>query len=279
MLSAEQRELLEVWLPGHEIVEDLTWDIAQTTVHRIEAGGELYTVKAGTKYNNHIGREITAHETVLRNPVLAPRVPRFIVGSRDHRIFVTTWIPGQLIDDSEKESDPEVLFQAGQFLRALHDTEHGTDETLNQNLVNAAFKWLDKAHAIEPDKADQARELLESYPEVSPAVVSSHGDYSGRNWLWTGDGLAVIDFGRFGHRPASHDFIRMFSRRWRDHPKEAEPFFQGYGREPADVYGQDWWYTILREAVATACWAHAVDDREFEAFGLRFIDIALKELA
>lgn len=276
-LDSRQQELLAQWAPHAKLTADLSWGLVDSTVFHMAAGEQEIIVKAGGPDNAHIAREITAHETAV--PLLAERgwASRLLHADRDARILVTTYIPGTLIDAGPLESDPAILRQAGEILAVLHGSDSMIDPTIEQNLMKAALRWLDRPNGIEPITADRARAVLSAYQPGPVTVVPSHGDYSGRNWLQTRSGVAVIDFGRFGNRPARQDLLRLFFRRWHDHPVEREHFQEGYGSASA-IEGHEWWIDVLREAVATAGWAHKVQDRTFEGLGLRFIEIALTEL-
>lgn len=277
MLDPRQRELLDRWVPEARLVADLSWGLVESTVLHMSRGQSEIIVKAGGRNNHHIAREITAYESVV--PLLGDRgsAPRLLYADRGARILVTTYIRGTLVADSDLEGNPKILRQAGTILRDLHECGNDIDDTIERNLITAALKWLDKPHRICPSSATRARQMLSSYETGPASVVPSHGDYSGRNWLRTNTGLAVIDFGRFGHRPPRQDFLRLFFRRWHDHPAEREHFVEGYGRG-MEIDGYAWWIDVLREAVATAGWAHKVNDEPFEKLGLRFIDVALAEL-
>ena len=94
---------------------------------------------------------------------------------------------------------------------------------------------------------ERVREALEAYETSPVTVVPNHGDYSGRNWILHEGRLAVIDFGRYGYRPAHHDFIRMYFRRWHDNPDEMNAFLEGYGSDLRESLGSTWWKHVLRE--------------------------------
>ncbi|WP_182353740.1 phosphotransferase family protein [Flaviflexus huanghaiensis] len=275
-LDDRQAMLAATWLPDAALMANLSWGLTDSTVLHVASRGEEFILKAGGPHNSHISREITAYETVV--PALAARghAPRMLHGDRSARILVLPHIPGALIDEGPLESDRDTVRQAGDILSTLHGMAKTVDDTIENGLVRAALRWLDKPNRILPRTAAIARSVLEAYEAGPATVVPSHGDYSGRNWIRS-DKLVVIDFGRFGYRPARQDFLRLYVRRWHDHPAEREWFFDGYG-EAGEAEGYRWWVDVLREAVATTGWAHKVGDRAFEEQGLRFIDVALAEL-
>lgn len=273
-LEPRQQGLIDRWLPGAEFVKDMSWGLVDSTVLHLSSRGRDVVVKAGGPANHHIGREITAYTTAV--PVLGDAAPTLIHSDRAARILVTSFIDGELVDDGPWESDPATIREAGRILSVLHGLDTQVDETIERNLVRAALRWLSKENGIPRAQAAEARRRLEEYVPSAAAVVPSHGDYSGRNWIRS-DSLGVIDFGRFGYRPARQDFLRMFFRRGYDHPEERELFSEGYGQDISGE-GRAWWTDVLREAVATVGWAHKVGDRSFEDLGRRFIEIALDEL-
>lgn len=276
-LDRRQAELVQAWFPGARLVADMSWGLVDSTVLHLATGDEEIVVKAGGPRNAHIARDITAHETVV--PRLAARgfAPRLLRADRDARILVHGYVPGDLVDDGPSESDPDVIREAGEILSLLHSLGGYVDESIEAQLISAGLKWLRKPTRIPAAQSALAQDYLAGYKPRPVWVVPSHGDYSGRNWVRTESGIAVIDFGRFGYRPRRQDFLRMFFRRWHDHPAERELFLAGYGEE-AEADGVDWWIDVLREAVSTAGWAHKVGDEPFERLGLRYVEIALDAL-
>jgi thiamine kinase-like enzyme len=103
--------------------------------------------------------------------------------------------------------------------------------------------------------------------------VPTHGDWQPRNWL-VHDGLVrVIDFGRAAMRPAMTDLARLAAQDFLRDPRLEAAFMDGYGADPREASG--WYRARVREAVATAAWAHRVGDETFEAQGHRMISSAL----
>lgn len=276
-LDQRQRALLGEWIPGADLVEDLSWGLVESAVLHVRSNERDLIVKAGGPNNHHIAREISAHAVIT--PLIEEGRAAFLRSAdAERRIMVLDYLQGSLVDDGEAETDQEILRQAGHVLGMLHGLGSATDESLERNLYRAALKWLKKPHNIPEPQASLARKYLTEHEPGPVTVVPSHGDYSGRNWLAHEGKLRVIDFGRFGYRPAHHDFLRMFFRRWHDHPGQSTSFFEGYGRQAIDFGDYSWWIEVLREAVATAAWSRAVGDETFELLGLRFVDLALNHL-
>ncbi|WP_285597487.1 hypothetical protein [Kineosporia sp. NBRC 101731] len=55
-LDERQRVLVAAWLPGAEVVRDLSWDLVGTTVLKVVHGGERYVVKAGDELDRQMAR-------------------------------------------------------------------------------------------------------------------------------------------------------------------------------------------------------------------------------
>ncbi len=58
-----------------------------------------------------------------------------------------------------------------------------------------------------------------------------HGDNQPRNWLWSRQRLALVDFERT--RPAARvqDLVLLAVTEWLDHPDRERAFLQAYGRD------------------------------------------------
>ena len=81
------------------------WSIP--TVVRVRHEDRDLIVKAGGPDNHHIAREINGHRDGIA--VLAQRglAPRLLRASPSHRILVTEYLPGELVDEGEIEEGPE----------------------------------------------------------------------------------------------------------------------------------------------------------------------------
>jgi thiamine kinase-like enzyme len=77
-LSAAQRELVQAWLPGAEVVHDHSWGLVGTTVLEVEQDGARFTVKAGDDRDHHLARELRAHREWLRPWTTAGRAPQLV---------------------------------------------------------------------------------------------------------------------------------------------------------------------------------------------------------
>ena len=275
-LSAAQRALVASWLPGVEIVADLSWNQADTVVLRARHDGRDLVVKAGGAQNHHLGRELDAYEGgYTAGWARSGRAPRLLHADRSARILVTEWLEGRLAYRTPAAADPEVHRRAGELLRAFHDQASRPSEGTDAAATGRAIAWLDADHAIAGDVEERLRHALAVLAPVEADLVPTHGDWQPRNWLTDGDIVRVIDFGRFAFRPPATDLTRLAAQEWRDDPACEAAFLDGYGRDPRNP--AHWLLLRLREAIGTAAWAHQVGDTAFEAQGHRMIADALAE--
>lgn len=273
LLNTGQAELVEAWLPGVRLLDDLSWNIVETVVLAVEHGQHRYVIKAGGPSNHHIQREIAAHQSSVH--VLARRncAPKLRFADRALNILVTQYLEGCLVEGTEAEYAPETYVQAGALLRVFHDQAAYRDPDYEEAATTKALAWLGKPHRIDSRAAEKARAILGAYKPKPVIVVPTHGDWQPRNWLLDGEVLKVIDFGRYELRPAASDFCRLAVQQWRTAPQLQSAFFAGYGSDPG--HSRLWSVMQLREAVATAAWAYQVGDLEFEKQGLRMLRDAL----
>jgi len=115
-LTLVQRNLLDGWLDDWEVLADLSWPLQDTAVLDVRSGGRRYIVKA-SRASHHIAREIDAHDQFLRR--FSVWVPQLAHSSRDGLILVTHYLPGELVEGTDAEVDPEIYRQAGCRLKQL----------------------------------------------------------------------------------------------------------------------------------------------------------------
>lgn len=267
-------------LPGAVLVADDSWGLLDTKVLHVVNGNVSYTVKASGQDNTHFPRELEAHRTVTDALRTAGDTGALVAADEQHRVLVLERVPGHLALGTADEHDPEVHRQAGIVLRRLHD--HGTrhDPTFLLHEQAKALRALDAPHRISHDVVARIRAALEMLPtdHADESLVPTHGDFHPRNWIVDDEDddeedardsrrrrLRVIDFGRFGWRPASFDLTRLAVLHWQHDPALEAAFFDGYGDDPREPGA--WRWLQLREAVGTATWAYAVGDESFEAQG------------
>lgn len=277
-------------LPDAVLVADDSWGLLDTRVLHVVNGDVSHTVKASGPDNTHFPRELEAHRTVTDTLCAAGDTGALVAADEQHRVLLLERVPGHLALGTTDEHSPEVHRQAGAVLRRLH--EHGTrhDPTFLLHEQVKALRALDAPHRISPDVVTRTRAALEMLPtdHTEEPLVPTHGDFHPRNWIVAGDDAAdatdatdargdhaddhdrhrrlrVIDFGRFGWRPASFDLTRLAVLHWQQDPALEAAFFDGYGDDPRTP--DAWRWLQLREAVGTATWAYAVGDEGFEAQG------------
>lgn len=261
------------WLPGAVLDADLSRGLIETTVLRVRAAGGLCVVKAGGALDSHIAREIRAHRSWLAPWVSAGRAPVLLHHDVDAKVLVTRWLPGRLVLHDPAADDPKVYEQAGRLLAALHAVEQRVDPTYESRENARCRRWLASPHLIAPRDVARIGELVASWPEPSAVLVPTHGDWQPRNWLVHEGEVRVIDLGRADMRPAATDLDRLAARDFRRDPALEAAFLLGYGEDPREP--EAWGRTQVREAVATAAWAHQVGDEAFEREGLRRVAEAL----
>lgn len=277
-LTAAQAILLDGWLPGAEICRDHSWGLIDTVVLEVAAGGLRYVVKASGADNHHLGRELDAHEQVI--PDLAGRglAPCLVFADRAAHMLVTQFLDGELVLGHPAETDPSAYVRAGELLRSFHGQRARRDHDFEAKATTRSLASLDLPHRIAPGLEQHARSILRHAPPVSTSVVPTHGDWQPRNWLIDAAGVVkMIDFGRFGFRPAATDLARLATQQWRGRPDLEAAFFQGYGEDPREP--DAWRLILLREAIGTAVWAFQVGEDSFEQQGHRLLGEALARFA
>ncbi|MGU3646865.1 phosphotransferase [Microbacterium sp. C23T] len=275
-LSPRQRALVAAWLPGVEVIADLSWNQVETVVLQVRQGDRTLIVKAGGDTDHHLGRELDAHEGGYVSPwAERGHAARLRWADREARLLVLDWLPGELAYRTAAGVDPEIHRRAGALLRRFHAQATRPSEGMDAAATRRAIAWLDAPHAIAPDVERRLRAMLAALPPIEDDLVPTHGDWQPRNWLVDGDEVRVIDFGRFAFRPAATDFVRLAAQEWRENPACEAAFLDGYGQDPR--HASDWILMRSREAIGTACWAHQVGDAEFEAQGHRMISDVLAE--
>ncbi|MCU1537316.1 MAG: aminoglycoside phosphotransferase [Humibacillus sp.] len=268
-LSAAQVELLDAWLPGAVVTRDHGWGLVATTVLEVEHDGHLAIVKAGGASDHHIEREVRAHREWLPPWVDCGDAPRLLHADPAAKVLVTRYLPGRLVLGDPAADEPETYRQAGTLLAQLHG-QHEQLDVDHEHRENAkALAWLDGDHRIDAATAHRLRALISSWPHEPATVVPTHGDWQPRNWLVDDGTVRVIDFGRAALRPALTDLTRLAAQDFARDPALEAAFLDGYGSDPREPAA--WLRTRVREAIGTACWAHAVGDTGFEAQGHRMV--------
>ncbi|HET9662236.1 MAG TPA: aminoglycoside phosphotransferase family protein [Thermomicrobiales bacterium] len=272
-LSRKQQAIVRAWLPDAEFVTDLSWGLMDTVVLHLRTAKGDRIVKAGGPANHHIGREIAAHLGFTRPWVAEGRAARMLRHDDAANVLLLDYLPGELVQDTPAEDDPEVYRQAGAMLAELHTQGARPDDEYEARMNQKMLGWLDTPHRIAPETVERLRDALLG-AEPHPVVLTpTHGDWHPRNWLFADDFVRAIDFGRFDWRPAFTDFARLAVRQFARNPALEVAFVEGYGADPRTP--ERWRMLLLREAIGTAVWAYQVGDERFEQEGHRMIEEAL----
>jgi thiamine kinase-like enzyme len=273
-LSAQQRALVDRWLPGAVVEKDHSWGLVETTVLEMTCAGSRFIVKAGGDDDHHIARELHAHLNWLRPWTSRGRAPTMVQASADAKILVTRYLPGELVLGSKHADDPGTYRQAGELLALLHSQTAVTDDDYERHASEKALAWLNGPHRIQASIVARLRAEIAAWPTPPATLVPTHGDWQPRNWLVHDDVVGVIDFGRAALRPAYTDLARLAVQDFHRDPALEAAFLDGYGVDPREAGG--WRRNRVREAIGTAAWAYKVGEEPFEAQGHRMIaDILL----
>ena len=219
-------------------------------------------------------RELQAHDGATDVWVARGRAARLRFGDAALRILVVDHLAGALAASTPAALDPAVHRQAGELLRQFHDEGSIDGAAAEAAAMRRTEDWLDSPHRIAPATVTRLRTALAAASLDPPPAVPTHGDWQPRNWLIDDGIVRVIDFGRFALRAAATDFARLAAQEWRTDPDLERAFFAGYGDDPRTP--EHWRLVRLREAIATAAWAHQVGDEQFEEQGHRMIREALE---
>ncbi|MEH1167864.1 phosphotransferase [Micromonospora sp. CPCC 205539] len=272
-LLTRQRALLDQWLPGATVEKDHSWGLVQTTVLEMTHAGARLIVKAGGDSDHHVERELHAHLTWLSQWTRLGRAPILQHGDADAKLIVTRYLPGELVLGSEHADDPATYRAAGELLALFHAQTRVADDDYESRENEKALAWLNGPHRITSGTVGRLRAEITGWPTPGAVLVPTHGDWHPRNWLIHDGVVSVIDFGRAAMRPAYTDLTRLAAQEFRRDATLETAFLDGYGTDPRQT--DAWHRTRVREAIATAAWAHRVGDEPFEAQGHRMIAEAL----
>lgn len=276
-LRPQQRELVTRWLGDVELVRDMSWGLIDTYVLLVRSAGADLVVKGYGPGNGHLGRELRAHRNWLEPLRDHGRAAALLHADDEAGVLVTDYLPGELVQGSSADADPEIYRQAGELLALLHGQPATADETYLLTARDKAVDWLEQTHRIEPKTEQRLRRVLADHPTHAEQVVPTHGDYTTRNWIAHRGRVCIIDFGRAGLRPGYTDFARLTAREFRRDPGFEAAFLAGYGSDPRT--GEVWDFLLVTEAIGTAVWAYQVGAQDFEAEGHEMIARALDRLS
>jgi len=216
-------------------------------------------------------RPVAAHIVAERNMVQKMRalagtrnVPVVLGYSVGSRTLVFEEVGGLRMDrfvnwawpnEHKMRSVQTAMFQAGAWLRTLHDSSLQGYETVDLAGTVAALRELaDRRKLDGTPYGERAHDVLESAVDklrpqtcLRVPVALNHGDFSLPNLIWDDvrEQLWVVDFELSSYRPILHDLCTMLFTLW--HPLLRPltlarvvqllegPFWQGYGPVPEDI--------------------------------------------
>ena len=262
-LTPAQRDLLDQWLPGAELVTDRSeLHRAGTTALVIASGEDRFLVKTTTEGVRHIDREIAAFRSWLGPWTEAGRAPRLVEADHDARIIVMTHLDGEPASISAAAHDPEIYRQAGELLATFHAQASVEDEEYEPELNERALASLDRA-GLDADLIGRLRAEISSWPTPTTVLVPTHGDWQPTSWVIDAGTLRVIDSGRFAFRPALYDLSRLSAQDFVSNDTFEKAFCEGYGSDPREP--EAWHRLQVRDAISVAAWAYRTGNPEVAA--------------
>lgn len=259
-LTPIQRDLLDQWLPGAELVTDRSaLHRTGTTALVIASGGSRFLAKTAAEGVRHIDRELAAFRSWLAPWTETGHAPSLVEADRNARIIVMTHLDGEPASTSAAIHDPEIYRQAGELLATFHAQASVEDEDYEPELNERALAWLDGT-GLEADLTERIRAEITSWPTPTAALVPTHGDWQPTSWVVDAGTLRVIDAGRFGFRPALYDLARLSAQDFISNDTFEKAFCEGYGSDPREP--EAWHRLQVRDAISVAAWAHRTGHAE-----------------
>jgi aminoglycoside phosphotransferase len=264
ILTDAQQGLLNRWLGVWTQSADLSWPLQDTTVLRVAAKGASYIVKASSG-SHHIAREIAAHEQFLGR--FSGWVPRLVHASAPDGVLVTEHLPGELVQGTSAEWEPEVYRQAGQRLDQLLIAGESSASYVG-DLIDKTRKGIADAAGLVPhDELAALERELASIRVGSVTLSFTHGDFQPRNWLVDDGRLRVIDFGRAAQRYWTSDLVRLLSQQFVGRTDLRDAFLAGLKRPLTTEDAMMMHLERIQQSVGTVVWAHSIGDAAFEDQG------------
>jgi len=138
------------------------------------------------------------------------------------RLLIFPWVEGEFLSEIVDERKPELLTVAAKVAADLHRLPIVPEELTTAQMLfdetrarsdRLLLRWPENRAIIEPLMAA----LLEALPLLDPAEPAPvHGDMAARQFLWTGDRLALLDLDMFGYTDPAYDvghFLAQLERR------------------------------------------------------------------
>ncbi|MFE0581389.1 phosphotransferase [Streptomyces sp. NPDC058874] len=268
-------------------VRDASHDWDRSRVWNLEGERGVHHYLKVSPSQKFFTRESRAYRHVV--PALGhTRAPHLIDSRAQDLAMLLTAVPGtpakQLgLGGAEWRA---VHQQAGVLCARLHEAgelERG-DRAEAEASLNTAADGAEKYLARTGDRlTEDEQRLIRDHAarlrRVGPVPVGFiHGDNQPRNWLWSEQGLALVDFERT--RPAARvqDFVILATTQWADHPDREKAFLLSYGRKLSDAEQQALRFLTALDAVNCLAWGPDNDDDEVTARGRRTLDRLMREV-
>ncbi|WP_170957841.1 phosphotransferase enzyme family protein [Brachybacterium timonense] len=274
-LSSRQKRFLERQLPGAEVVADLGWGGQYATVLEVVHEGRRLVVKATSPSDHHALREIAAHCRWVGALAATGDAAQAVLLDAETHVLVFEHLPGRIVLEHPAQDDPHTYEQAGVLLARLHAVEAIPDGgTYWPGQREKIRQLLERPHRIPTAQVRVVRAEVDAWGPMPTTLVPTHGDYQPRNWLVDDSGrVRLIDFGRAELRPAVTDIGRLSRQDFLRDAVLEQAFWTGYG---TDLRGHEMRRAQIVEAIGTAVWAFGVGDEDFEAHGLRLVEMVAR---
>lgn len=255
------------WSPVLAVENEWMWSHGESAVAQLRtaSGPVIAKLIYSTKDWN---RELRAHRHFV--PALQSDASQILYCDTERRVLLMTVVPGQLVQATPGEHDPEIHRQAGDLVARLHGSvDAEIDENFSATLMGSFDRWASQAANL-VDKADlrKAKAVAERVRGVGNVeLVPTHGDNSPRNWMVDAGGhVRLIDFGHAELRPWCLDLYRLMQDRWLGRPDLQRSFLGGYGRSLDDNDSLLLGAYAAQASISTIVWATRHGD---EAFALQ----------
>ena len=249
LLDETTRQWLEdIGIHAVEVV-DKSWPDSDSQVNRVTTkdGGAFYV----KRFSSSVKYDQAAHAYQDWLVMFGGLVPRLVSANSQHRLLLLTDLGGICCDWQELSAAQQasLLYQAGKFLRSLHEIPFVDDDSMAVgDAVLARSRALQRrigevdvrSDHLSPDRMTGIVDII---GEVVPLLnqikrVPCHRDFWRRNWIWTkanggepeGVHLSVIDFEHARPDLFVFDFMKLWSDCWLSDPQLEQPFWDGYGR-------------------------------------------------
>lgn len=267
-------------------VRDASHDWHRSRVWELTGpGGDRWYVKVSPSVK-FFTRETRAYRDVV--PALGHgRAPQLLDSRPDDLALLLTAAPGTPSPGLGLSSVVwrAVHSQAGMLCARLHEAgapdrdDRAEAEASLAAAADGAEKYLGRAGGrLDTSEQQLVRDYAAQLRRVGPVPLGCiHGDNQPRNWLWSGEGLALVDFER--SRPAARvqDFVILAVTEWLDHPDRERAFLRSYGRELTESERHALRCLSALDAVNCLAWGPDNDHPEVTARGRRTLDRLMRE--